>query len=84
MRAGVTCRRHTCLRHAANLCECPPAKWRLAFRHSIAQLEELHESVLSRIPDGKATLCSSVSCCTVTCAACCKDQQEYQCLALQT
>lgn len=45
-------RRHTCLRHAANLCECPPAKWRLAFRHSIAQLEELRASVRSRVPEG--------------------------------
>jgi hypothetical protein len=61
MRAGATCRRHTCLRHAANLCECPPAKWRLAFRHSIAQLEELHESVRSRIPNGEVTPCSSVT-----------------------
>ena len=40
------------MRHAANLCECPPAKWRLAFRHSIAQLEELRASVQSRIPEG--------------------------------
>ena len=46
------CRRHTCLRHAGNLCECPPARWRLAFRHSMAQLAELHAAVRSRIPEG--------------------------------
>ena len=47
--------RRTCLRHAHNLCECPPARWRLAFRHSLAELETLHAEVAARLPEGMAS-----------------------------
>lgn len=45
-------RRRTCLRHAHALCECPPPKWRLAFRHSLADLRALLCEVAARIPEG--------------------------------
>jgi histone demethylase JARID1 len=44
--------RRTCLRHAHNLCECPPGRWRLAFRHSLAELRVLLSEVAQRIPEG--------------------------------
>ena len=31
--------RVTCAAHAGALCACPPARWRLAFRHSLAELD---------------------------------------------
>ncbi len=45
-------RRRTCLRHAAALCECPPPRWRIAFRHSLAELQALLQEVSQRIPEG--------------------------------
>jgi hypothetical protein len=45
-------RRRTCLRHAAALCECPPPRWRIAFRHSLAELQALLAEVSQRIPEG--------------------------------
>ncbi len=45
--------RRTCLRHAATLCECPPARWRLAFRYSLAELESIVEDVAARVPAGE-------------------------------
>lgn len=44
--------RRTCLRHAAALCECAPEGWRLAFRHSLGELEALAEEVAARVPAG--------------------------------
>ncbi|CAL8461880.1 g1411 [Coccomyxa elongata] len=44
-------RRRTCLRHAAALCECPPPRWRIAFRHSLAELQALLQEVSQRIPE---------------------------------
>jgi histone demethylase JARID1 len=54
--------RRTCLRHAANLCECAAASWRMAFRHSLADLQALLEEVSQRVPaggnlSGKACYC---------------------------
>ena len=31
--------RSACLAHASSLCACPPSRWRLAFRFSLADLE---------------------------------------------
>ena len=47
--------RRTCLRHAAALCECAPERWRLAFRHSLGELEALAEEVAARVPAGART-----------------------------
>ena len=44
--------RRTCLRHAAALCECAPERWRLAFRHSLGELEAVAEEVAARVPAG--------------------------------
>jgi histone demethylase JARID1 len=56
--AGVECGccpgRFTCTRHADALCECPPARWRLAFRHSLGELAELLEQVRARVLEGKS------------------------------
>ena len=44
--------RRTCLRHAGNLCECAPARWRLAYRHTLGELEALLAEVTARVPAG--------------------------------
>jgi len=46
--------RRTCLRHAATLCECPPARWRLAFRHALGELDALAADAAARVPAGAA------------------------------
>ena len=57
--AGVECDccpgRFTCARHADGLCECPPGRWRLAFRHSLAELGALLACVRARVPEGGRT-----------------------------
>lgn len=37
--------RAACLVHASSLCACPPSRWHLAFRYSIADLERLVEAI---------------------------------------
>ncbi|KAK9819859.1 hypothetical protein WJX72_003401 [[Myrmecia] bisecta] len=44
-------RRRVCLHHAHNLCECEPARWRLAFRYSLADLERILEDVTRNAGD---------------------------------
>ena len=36
--------RCACLPHAGGLCACPPSRWRLAFRYSLADLERALET----------------------------------------
>jgi C5HC2 zinc finger len=46
--------RYTCAEHAENLCSCAPQRWRLAFRHSLGELEALLAAVIARAPpDGE-------------------------------
>lgn len=42
-------RRRTCLHHAANLCECPMRRRRLAWRYTLRELESLEEGLTAKI-----------------------------------
>lgn len=42
-------RRRTCLHHAANLCECPMRRRRLAWRYTLRELESLEEGVAAKV-----------------------------------
>eukprot|EP00884_Botryococcus_braunii_P010330 jgi/Botrbrau1/19299/Bobra.0073s0042.1 len=46
--------RYVCLHDAERLCDCPPEQWRLAYRHSLAELEDMLQAVKSRVPEGYA------------------------------
>lgn len=48
--------RRTCLRHAPNLCDCPPSSHRLAWRTSLHSLHTLAAAVAARAPAGTNTL----------------------------
>lgn len=58
--SGVECkccpRRFVCIRHANNLCDCPPPAWRLAYRHSIAELESIVDALAASVPAGQPLL----------------------------
>lgn len=49
-------KRYVCLRHADSLCECPPSSWRLAYRHSLGELERILAGLKARAPAGKSHL----------------------------
>lgn len=47
-------RRRVCLHHAGSLCQCPMRRRRLAWRHSLQELEGLHAGVAARVPPALA------------------------------
>lgn len=52
-------RRRTCLHHAANLCECPMRRRRLAWRYTLQQLERLQVETQAAVPPAVAAAIES-------------------------
>lgn len=44
--------RFVCLLDADRLCDCPASRWRLAYRYSLAELEDKLATVQSLVPPG--------------------------------
>ena len=55
-------KRYVCLRHADSLCECPASSWRLAYRHSLGELEHIVTGLRARVPPGTGHLLALILC----------------------